>query len=353
MVNEELRGNWRDIFKVVKFSFDPKKIFLQMLGLIIGICCLLIFTQLGCLLSNIECGIIPKFFSKEGILLNLPGTILLIIGFFLFYMVMFTTNGMVSKMAVESFLRDEIMEINEALKYGLKNFKSFVLSPIVLVILIAFTFLGLYICGLIGRIPYLGEIVISFSVIPIFLGGLLILFLLLVFSFGILLLPSIIAVEDDDTFGAVCDLFFVVISNFWRLIGYEIIFKFVCTLLTLAVISIAIIALYLGGVSVMAGMGDIKFFTFINAFSYPSSIFLKIFNVVSWIFIGLLGLYALCIPLVYSNLANTIIYCNLEDKIKLAREEEKEEEEKEEEEKEKEEEKEEEKASEEESPKEE
>lgn len=341
MVNEELKGNWRDIFKVVKFSFDPKKIFIQMLGLLIAVCLLLVFIQMGSLISGLKCGVLPNFIfeafrdigscaHKSACLhtleLNLAGKIFIAIGFTLFFMVFLATNGIVSRIAVQSFLKDEIMEMNEAVKYGIKNFKALIFSPVVLVIIIALTFIGLFICGLVGKIPYLGEIVISFSIIPIFLGGLLILFLLLVLSFGLFLLPSIIAVEDDDTFGAVVDLFFVIITNFWKLIGYRIIFKLVFFILATAVIGISVFALYLGGAVVVVGLGEAKFFALINAFAMPSTIFLKITNIITWVFIAFLSLYVICIPMVYSNLANTIIYCNLEEKLKLAREEETEEE---------------------------
>ncbi|MFH1449129.1 MAG: hypothetical protein ABIG09_01745 [bacterium] len=341
MVNQELKGNWRDIFKVVKFSFDPKKVSIQMLSLIIAGCFFLIFTQIACFASGIRFDflstILLNSFGSEsqcpyemacshGFHLGLLGITLLTFGFIFSFMVIFTTNGIISKMAVDSLLKDKYIEMNEALKFGLKNFKSFVLSPVALIVLIGFTFLSLYIGGLIGKITYLGELILSFSVIPIFLGGLLILFLGLVFSFGLVLLPSIIAVEEDDTFGAVCDLFFVVISNFWKLIGYELIFKFVCLVLTITVIGIALLALHLGGSVVMAGVGEVKFFALLTAIGKSSPIFLKITSTIIWIFLAFLGLYLVSIPMVYSNLAHTIIYCNLEEKIKLMREEEKEEE---------------------------
>ncbi|MDI6704459.1 MAG: hypothetical protein QME40_07305 [bacterium] len=315
-----LKGNWRDLFQGVRFCFDPKKVFVQVGGLGIAIIVMAIFLLLGIGVSGLE-GL--DFFTTLDITQFSPwGMVISVIGVILGFFIYFITNGMVSRFAAVNILKDESIGMSTAVKFGFKNIRALIFSPISLLIFIFFIALFLFIGGLIGRIPYIGQLIVSFSPILVFIFGLLILFLTLVLLFGLVLLPPIIAVEEDDTISALGDLFSLVTSHFWRLIGYEILVIIIYLLLTVAVIGIGALTFIAGGIPVLLGMGERL--NEILSFSSDASFFIRLCGIIIWISIILISLYVICIPKVYANVANTIIYCNLEKKVKLKKEEKKE-----------------------------
>jgi hypothetical protein len=80
--------------------------------------------------------------------------------------------------------------------------------------------------GLLGRIPYAGELFISLLWIPIFAVSLFVVYLVLVFFVSFVTVPAVVATTKSDTFDALFELFSVVNEQNWRWFIYQLLLLF-------------------------------------------------------------------------------------------------------------------------------
>jgi hypothetical protein len=111
----------------------------------------------------------------------------------------------------------------EACGFALKKKGGSVIStPIAISVIIFFTGLGGVVIGLLGRIPFIGELGISIFPVIWFMATLFLIFLLLALVVSLLLTPAILATTDDDAFEGIFQSFSTLYSQPWRLILYEV-----------------------------------------------------------------------------------------------------------------------------------
>ena len=131
-------------------------------------------------------------------------------------------GGGICRLAALQFARGEKPGIVEAMRYSTKKYFSFFVAP--LAVLGAITFIGLFIflLGLIGNIPWAGELIIGVFMPLAAMAGALIAVILIGAAAGFTLMFPAIAYDGADCFDAISRSFSYVYERPWRLGFYTL-----------------------------------------------------------------------------------------------------------------------------------
>jgi len=227
----KLHYNFRDVFRAARFGFSAKKMWVQFVGLLIGVVGYLILAYIAFLVgtqySFMEVWNQFKFIPFPfGIQFAWYGWILLALGVVWFVAVNLLTICAVSKVTFEQLRGDEFYEIKESLKFVRSNWKAVLFSPATLALfIIVLVAIGI-LFGAIGRIPYVGELFIGLLWIPIFAVSLFVIYLMVIFFISFLTAPAVVGTTKSDTFDTLFELFSVVNEQNWRWFVYQILLLF-------------------------------------------------------------------------------------------------------------------------------
>ena len=167
--------NISDVVDCLEISFDIRKILLEAIGLILSILILLAFFFIGNIANN-------GFISFVSYL----------IGFILSIFSFGITSVAISKMAYSELSIGEKLNWKEAISFSFKNWTKILLSPIIVLLIVAIFYFVQKLFFLLGNIPALAVIISIFTVPIVILNALLILFLALSTTF----IPAIISVDN-------------------------------------------------------------------------------------------------------------------------------------------------------------
>lgn len=220
-----LRFDFRDIFRANRLAFSLQRIWIQFVGLVIGYLGYLIFTYLSLILagksfSNIfsQMGLLPCLAAYDA---NWYSWIVFIIGVLFLMAVYLLTSTAVSRATYMLLKGNNFYTWNEAFAFALKKAGSVLFSPLALAILIILFIIGGLVIGLLGKIPYVGELGFSVFYLLWLLAGLSLVFFIIILTVTVLFSPAIIATTDDDAFEAVFQSFSTFWNQPWRMIIYE------------------------------------------------------------------------------------------------------------------------------------
>jgi hypothetical protein len=129
-------------------------------------------------------------------------------------------GGGLCRMAAIQFARDETIGPTEALRFGLKKIISFLTAPLLPVGIVFLLGLVVFILGLIGNLPWAGELIIGICLIIALFVGLLITLVLIGTIGGVNLMYPAIAYEASDGFDAVGRAFGYIYKRPWRTVFY-------------------------------------------------------------------------------------------------------------------------------------
>jgi len=126
-------------------------------------------------------------------------------------------GGSLCRIAALQFAKGEKPGLTEAMRFGTKKFTSFFAAPLVALGIIIFIGLFIFLLGLIGNIPRVGELIIGISMPLALIAGSLI----AVFSIGTvagfnLMFPAV-AYDGSDCFDAISRSFSYVYTKPWRM----------------------------------------------------------------------------------------------------------------------------------------
>jgi len=222
-----MRFDYRDIFKSARLAFSFQRLWIQFLGLLIGYLGYVVLTYISLLMAGLDFGLL---WSRFGLLpcvmgLYLPwySWIVFAIGaFFLLFAWLVTSTG-VARAAYMHLKGNTFYTWKEAFSFALKKKGGSVIStPIAIGAILFFTGLGGVVIGLLGRIPYVGELGVSLFAIIWFGASLFLLFVALALAVSLLLAPAILATTDDDAFEGIFQSFSTLYSQPWRFVVYEL-----------------------------------------------------------------------------------------------------------------------------------
>lgn len=222
----KLYFDFRDIFRAARFGFSGKKIGLQFLGLLIGYIGYVILTYIALIASGIGFAanwaayrLFPTIVAN-----TLPwyGWVLYVAGLVFFVIMWLLYSTAAAKVTYQQLKGDDFYTAREALGFVGKNWKAVILSPLMVIAIVVFLLVCGIIIGLLGKIPYIGELGFALLSVPIFGVALFLVFLAVVFGVGIILGPAIVATAREDSFETMIQFFSSIWSQTWRFVVYDV-----------------------------------------------------------------------------------------------------------------------------------
>lgn len=227
---EQFQFKITDIFHVRHYGFSIRRIGIHLIGILLAY---LIYETLV-YLSLVIAGSteVTQFWNSYGILpippfvsveINPLTTKAMCLGIIIFASIFYLVSTMVSKITIEQMRGDVFYSVGNSLKFikekWLTVFGSFIglIALLFLLLLIPFTI------GLLGKIPYIGETLLTISSIftPIaFFIGLLTIFVITVLISSLYFVPAVVSTTGTDAFETIYQIFAMVWNQPWRLIGY-------------------------------------------------------------------------------------------------------------------------------------
>jgi hypothetical protein len=126
-------------------------------------------------------------------------------------------GGAICRIAALQFARDEKPGVGEALRYGVNKFVSFFAAPLVPIAIIIFVGVFVFVLGLLGNIPWFGELLMGIFVPLALLAGALITALVIGAVAGFDLMFPAVAYDGSDALDAMSRAFSYVYSRPWRM----------------------------------------------------------------------------------------------------------------------------------------
>ncbi len=164
-------------------------------------------------------------------------------------------GGAICRISALQFALGEKPGISEAVRYSCRKFASFVAAPLAPLGISLFLGLCIFLLGLLGNIPFVGEILVALGIILALVAGTLIAVVLIGTIAGFNLMFPSLAYDGLDCFDAISRSFNYVYSRPWRMGFYT-----------------AVAAVY-GAICYMF----VRFFAFLLLFATYSSLKLSVF----------------------------------------------------------------------------
>ncbi|MDD3803090.1 MAG: hypothetical protein PHW02_01720 [bacterium] len=220
----KLHYNFKDLFRSTRLGLSIKKMFVMLCSLLAGVFAYSVFTYIAYMANGSSFSLIWSTYKFIPVpvfgytALTWYSWIIWGIGTALFFIAFIFGQTAVAKITFEQLKGNEFYEMKESVKYAFKYWKSAFLAPVTLVILIALMFLGAFIFGLIGRIPYFGPLFILLLLVPIIFGALFTVYLMIVLFISMFISPVVTGTSKSDTFDTLFEIFSLVWDHPWRLV---------------------------------------------------------------------------------------------------------------------------------------
>ena len=224
----EMRFDYRDLFRSTRVAFSLQRIWVQFIGLFFGYIGYAVFAYLSLFSTGEES--IAKFWESHHLLPCVFGAenmhwyswVLFGIGVFILVFFWLVSATGVARATYMHLKGNTFYTWKEAFNFALKSKSgSLIATPVTILVIAVFTGLGGVFMGLLGRIPYVGELGISLFSVIWFMASLFLVFVLLALAVSLLLIPAILATTDDDAFEGIFQSFSILYSQPWRLIIYK------------------------------------------------------------------------------------------------------------------------------------
>jgi len=126
-------------------------------------------------------------------------------------------GGAICRIAALQFARGEKPGLTEALQFSTKRFTSFFTAPLAPVGIIILPVLFIFLLGLMGNIPWAGELIIGIFVLLALIAGALITVVLIGAFAGFNLMFPAVAYDGSDCFDAISRSFSYIYAKPWRM----------------------------------------------------------------------------------------------------------------------------------------
>lgn len=223
----KLKFDIRDLFRAPRLAFSLQRMWIQLVGMTIGYVFYFVLTYLSLNLGGFSLkiawaqhGLLPCLFST-GEAFPWYCWIITGLGIAILFIAFLITNTAVSRAIYMTAKGNTFYTWRESFAFAFRKAGAVILTPIALIILIGLLILGALVIGLLGKIPFVGELGVSLFTVLWFLAALVLFFFAIVAVIATILAPSIIATTDEDAFEAVFQSFSVSWGQPWRFILYE------------------------------------------------------------------------------------------------------------------------------------
>jgi hypothetical protein len=161
-----------------------------------------------------------------------------------------------AKITAEQLRGNEFFEIGQGVTFLKENWKSVMGGPAVIMLFAAFFLLCGMLLGLWGRIPVVGELMVSLVAIPVYFVCLFLAFLCAALLVGVFYAPVIVGATKSDAFDSLFETFSAMTSQPWRLVVYTGLLKLVSFAGFVVFGLFTCVALMIGVKTLGAAMGD-------------------------------------------------------------------------------------------------
>jgi hypothetical protein len=223
----KLYFDFRDVFRSPRIALSLQRIWIQFVGLAVGYAAYLIFTYLALVAAGKgltdmwdKWGLFPCLWAETG---GIPwySWLLYAIGLAVLVVAWWIAATAVSRATFKLLKGDSFYTWKEAYQFAFKKLPSVVMAPVGIG-LMAFAFVvGAWFVGLLGRIPYVGELGLSLFTFFWVAAALLLVFLIVVTIVSAVIAPPVLATTDEDAFETIFQSFSVTWSQPWRFVVYQ------------------------------------------------------------------------------------------------------------------------------------
>jgi len=215
----------RDVFRAPRLALSGKKILVQFVGVVTGYVAYLVFTYLAFLSSGVS---LSDIWENHGLfpLSDFPfhawySWAIFGLGCFFALIFWLLASAMVGKITYEQLKGDDFYSSKESFRFIKKHWGPVLFTPFSMLAFIVFLLICGVIVGLLGKIPYVGELGIGiFYLIPLFASALFLAYVVFVFYVSLLLAPAVVATLKEDTFETIVQVFTTVWNQAWRYFLY-------------------------------------------------------------------------------------------------------------------------------------
>ena len=164
-------------------------------------------------------GNIADFFQGIGWALRYH-TIYCVIFFTIILIVMSIAGGAICRIAALQYARGEKPGLTEAIRYSTKRFVSYFATPLAPLVIIAFIGVFIVLLGLMGNIPFVGEVIVGLGTPLALMAGSLIAVILIGAAIGFNMMFPAVAYDGSDCFDAISRSFSYVYAKPWHMLFY-------------------------------------------------------------------------------------------------------------------------------------
>jgi len=223
----KLYFDFRDIFRSPRLALSVKKIWLFLKANLFGFAIYWISSYIAILLNGIgfseainKFGLYPCLYCTENV--SLISQLLYWIGVAVWIISIFYACTAVSRITFRQLKGDDFYSVADARKFVKNHRYPIILSWISILLIAAFFSFGAVIFALIGKIPYVGELLFALLYIVYFFGAIFTVYTLIVFITSLIYSPAIVATMEEDTMGTVFQSYSISWSQPWRLVLYNL-----------------------------------------------------------------------------------------------------------------------------------
>lgn len=250
-----MHWNYKDLFRACRLALSAKKVWMQVVGFVVGGVGYTLLTYLAYAFSGIPVaavwerfGLLPwldPYFVSPGLSaagLHWWSWAVWSFGLLYYVVVALVTSAAVARVAIEQLRGDDFYDVREAFRFAVGRFGVLVAAPAMPALFVTIIVALGMVMSLTATIPVLGDILLGVLALPAFGASLFVLYLLFVTALSLVLVPVIAGTTRHDSFDTLFEVFSCVNEQPGRLVVY------VATVAALSVIS----AVVLGGLSLMA-----------------------------------------------------------------------------------------------------
>ena len=222
----KLYYDYRDLFRSPRLALSGKKIWIFIVGNLIGFISYWILSYASLIISGMSLqdsidkyGLYPCLFGHEA---PTAAWIVYYVGISIWAIFILFASTAVSRVTIKQLKGNDFFSSGDAWQYVHKHWHAIVFTPIAISIIIFFFVLFASIFALLGTVPFIGEFLFVLPYLVYFFGSIFTIYTLFVLGVSLLYTPSIVGVYEEDTMGSVFNSYSITIGHAWRIILYHL-----------------------------------------------------------------------------------------------------------------------------------
>jgi len=217
----------RDIFRSPRLALSGKKIWLFLKANLFGFSIYWVLSYIALLLNGVNFsnalnmyGLYPYLFCTENV--SLISIIIYLIGIAIWIIAIFFACTAVSRITYKQLKGDDFYSVADARNFVNNHRYPIILTWVSILLIALFFIIGAIIFGLIGKVPYIGELLFALLYLLYFFSSIFTVYTLVVFITSFIYTPAIVATLEEDTMGTVFQSYSTTWSQPWRLVLYNL-----------------------------------------------------------------------------------------------------------------------------------